>query len=787
MGILSQGVRNIPSPGYSDLLTLSQPDHSQRTFNGIFLESLKDDLSKRIHWTESDHIAHKQWLAKHNMSLAGLRQDEDLLHQLGRSVGIDFDVISTEHWDVVRRKLLASLENKLKKLKQLGLVEYYCQDEKRVKARWPDAVRDEWASPTWRGEEESLRKLMVKSRAQMDEAQMDEVTSGIETCHLTDDEPINPDKARAFNASPTPTIPDITPQEISSTRSDSSRDRPFDQLEPMDVSFPDDDPRPRSQQAAQGLQRWAEAALRERNPQLAWMIKELILHILHIQEGQEASQWTARRFEDCYEKTQKRGGQPIVPFIEQLCQALEIRLPQPEQTVQYDHEESNREESNREESGGRGIISIPSDSSETVQTQHDESLAKHQKRAAQDTPSGWLLSLIATPRHTTAKETTSALAVPHEAIVSRPKPSPRAVPTSSRPPPPTPLAPMMPSPLMHSPVTPSPMALSISSTKSGRHNLDYSSENKSEDTAKLPPLTYRSPTRRLSFRNVLQHPPRTATPEAISQQDSPQSACSRTKRDQSPSLDASRWSASKSLPTPEAWRLPTPAERHPGSCFAPITSGRVESSNVLNTGTAPASSSSCPIPAVVASSAHHHLGTESQTEPFSSPVLPSVERPRQPTIACEAKPSRTESTSRNEPSPQSSDINTTQPVSPGARSISQHSLQSTPAESQTQRLAMQKVQDFEAAAEVRAMKLRLLLELGAQRRALTLKARHVVALSGEGGFHQEAFWLKQEEVKEEAKQLLDEIRREEAPYDLGSLTLTVPGGCFERLVLGGCF
>ncbi|KAK7403713.1 hypothetical protein QQX98_010516 [Neonectria punicea] len=730
MGILSQGVRKIPSPGYSDLLTLSQPDHSQRTFNDIFLESLKDDSSKRIRWTESDNIAQKQWLAKHSMSLAGLRQDEDLLRQLGRSVGIDFSVISTEHWDVVRRKLLASLENKLKKFKKLGLAEYYCQDEKRVKTRWPDAVRDEWASPTWRGEESSLQKAMAKQRGQMEE-----ITSGIETSHLTDGEPINPDEARA-SPTPTTTIPGIQPQERSSTRSDRSIDRPFNRLGLMDVSLLDDDPRPRSQQA------------------------------------------------------------------------LKIRLPQSEQTFQYDREESDRKEPDRKEPDRIESISIVSDSPEayyfdfdscSVQIQHDQSWAKCQKRAAPVMPSSWLPSPVATPRPTTAKETTSTLAVAHDAIVSRPKPLPRAVATRSRQPPPAPLAPMvhspempspempspeMPSPEMPSPEMPSPMALSTSSTKSGQHNLDHSSDNESEDTTKLPPPTYHLPTRRLSSRNVSQHHPRTTTPEAISQQDSPQSACSPTKRDQPPRLSASLWAASKPLPTPETWRLPTPAKRQPGSWFAPRTSGRVESSNAS---AAPASSSSWPIPAVVASNAHHHLGTESRTQSFSSPVLPSVERPRQPAITCEAKPPRFESTSRNKPSPQSSDINTTQPVGPGARSISQHSLQSTPAESQTQRLTMQMVQEFEAAAETRAMKLRQLVELSTQQRALMLEARHVVALDGEGGFRQEAFWLEHEVIKEEAKQLLDEIRRDEASYDLGSLTLTVPGGCFERLVLSGCF
>ncbi|KAJ3519660.1 hypothetical protein NM208_g14035 [Fusarium decemcellulare] len=72
--------------------------------------------------TESDNIYKKQWLAKHEICQSSLRQNKDKLRELGQAIGIDFNVISTEHLEVFQRKLLTSLEYKLK---DLGLIEYY--------------------------------------------------------------------------------------------------------------------------------------------------------------------------------------------------------------------------------------------------------------------------------------------------------------------------------------------------------------------------------------------------------------------------------------------------------------------------------------------------------------------------------------------------------------------------------------------------------------------------------------------------------------------------------------
>lgn len=77
-------------------------DYSQRTFNGVFLEGLKNDSPKRIRWTESDNISKNQWLAKYEMCQSGLRQSEDKLRELGRAIGIDFNLISTGHWEVLQ-------------------------------------------------------------------------------------------------------------------------------------------------------------------------------------------------------------------------------------------------------------------------------------------------------------------------------------------------------------------------------------------------------------------------------------------------------------------------------------------------------------------------------------------------------------------------------------------------------------------------------------------------------------------------------------------------------------
>ncbi|RSL39350.1 hypothetical protein CEP54_016340 [Fusarium duplospermum] len=62
------------------------------------------------------------WLAKYEMCQSGPCQIEDTLRELGRTIDIDFNLISTEHWEVVRWKQLTSLEHNLTDLYH---VEYY--------------------------------------------------------------------------------------------------------------------------------------------------------------------------------------------------------------------------------------------------------------------------------------------------------------------------------------------------------------------------------------------------------------------------------------------------------------------------------------------------------------------------------------------------------------------------------------------------------------------------------------------------------------------------------------
>lgn len=99
-------------------------------------------------WEPADRVIMCQWLALHRHCPATLERDEETLKGLATSLGIQFGTISTNHWAVLRKKLVASLHYMLLKMqKQHQLQEYWDVVAKTSRWTWPDDARNKYLSP----------------------------------------------------------------------------------------------------------------------------------------------------------------------------------------------------------------------------------------------------------------------------------------------------------------------------------------------------------------------------------------------------------------------------------------------------------------------------------------------------------------------------------------------------------------------------------------------------------------------------------------------------------------
>ncbi|KAF5578440.1 hypothetical protein FPCIR_11572 [Fusarium pseudocircinatum] len=79
----------------------------------------------------------KRWLAMHKPAKASLSSSESQLRELGVAIGIDFDIISQQHWEVIRKKMLSRLENIVTRLRHL---ERFDTASGELVTVWPEGV-----------------------------------------------------------------------------------------------------------------------------------------------------------------------------------------------------------------------------------------------------------------------------------------------------------------------------------------------------------------------------------------------------------------------------------------------------------------------------------------------------------------------------------------------------------------------------------------------------------------------------------------------------------------------
>ncbi|KAJ3538078.1 hypothetical protein NM208_g6061 [Fusarium decemcellulare] len=121
--------------------------NSQRRFNGIFLEDIRNSSSHRVHWQPGDWVRMNKWLAQDRHSLTTLRDDEASLSRLAASLCIIRDRLHKKHRAVLEKKLLSSLESTLKTLRGRGqLIEYWDPESKRKRLQWPDDLIQQYTA-----------------------------------------------------------------------------------------------------------------------------------------------------------------------------------------------------------------------------------------------------------------------------------------------------------------------------------------------------------------------------------------------------------------------------------------------------------------------------------------------------------------------------------------------------------------------------------------------------------------------------------------------------------------
>ncbi|KAF4500787.1 hypothetical protein FAGAP_3014 [Fusarium agapanthi] len=79
----------------------------------------------------------KRWLATHTPAKASLSASEYSLRELGAAIGIDFNIISQQHLEVIRKKMLSCLENIVT---CLNLPERFDTASGELRTVWPEGV-----------------------------------------------------------------------------------------------------------------------------------------------------------------------------------------------------------------------------------------------------------------------------------------------------------------------------------------------------------------------------------------------------------------------------------------------------------------------------------------------------------------------------------------------------------------------------------------------------------------------------------------------------------------------
>ncbi|KAM0259985.1 hypothetical protein ACHAPA_010482 [Fusarium lateritium] len=116
---------------------------SQRKFNGMYLDDLCAESSRRVHWIPQDRVKMQQWLATSKTSIASLRSNQESLARLASSLGIAHS-LSHKHRLVLKKKLLSSLDYTIRSFLNDGRVtEFKCLDTGAKTLRWPQDLLDE--------------------------------------------------------------------------------------------------------------------------------------------------------------------------------------------------------------------------------------------------------------------------------------------------------------------------------------------------------------------------------------------------------------------------------------------------------------------------------------------------------------------------------------------------------------------------------------------------------------------------------------------------------------------
>ncbi|KAJ3536165.1 hypothetical protein NM208_g6839 [Fusarium decemcellulare] len=488
-------------------------------------------------------------------------------------------------------------------------------------------------------------------------------------------------------------------------------------------------------QAAQLLQSWGEGAICEQNPLLVWMIHQLLVCK---QQNTQAVGWIITQLSNFYEVTQQCGDQPIMPFIEQLCRTLGIELDENEQQpLQEECQPIPQADPNSE------ILSVLSTALERFQTQQVESQTKENERinklkrviagqaAQQAAQQEHVLKEQQAGQREMFKSFTTLLQTMQQKSGLTGRPSGPAEATGR----------------LLSPATPPGPPDSATSS-----SFDINKDN--PPAPALSHFCHTGPSIKPVHPQLRQEPVVAATWAIVEEPLPP------------------------IIPIHSKAPLPTPlASPCPQLTASPM--------NIGSSSTRPGR---CGL----------DLSSDDSSEDEQDPIQPA-----KPPVSCQSPTRRlnfkelvhnplVQTMDHNKLSrPRPLSISLTQAIDPVTRSIGQHCVQATPVENlviEPWGPAMRRVKEFEAAAEVRAAKLRELLDLGLTQRALLLdELRHITLFGDHRGFRQKCCHIERQKIKDRAERLLEEIRRDEQPFGLGLLTLTMPRGYFERLVFGDFF